>query len=235
MQSLIKLPPQHKAAIKLLHGHLSFGLHTYLPGDSTYFTFLRDPVERVISHYYFLRSHPDLFWIPEEIEQKALSFHEVLERDMIMDITNVQTRLLAGLPYLFPSDAYTDEHLETAKQNLQNHFLVGLTERFDESLLLLSRAFGWQNIYYKRRNVTSQRPHRQEMPAKTVDLIKRKNELDVALYAFAQELFAEQLAQQNRSFFIGLRLFQLLNRLRNSPLRRISPKFQRPSAPLITT
>src|SRR6516162_400599 len=49
---LKKLPLHRRAALQVVKGHMSFGLHEYLPQPSTYITFLRDPVERCISSYY---------------------------------------------------------------------------------------------------------------------------------------------------------------------------------------
>ena len=45
--------------------------------------------------------------------------------------------------------------LETAKRNLEAHFAwVGITERFDESLVLLGRTFGWRDVRYVSANVS---------------------------------------------------------------------------------
>lgn len=216
--AFINLPVERRAAIRLLWGHFPFGLHQYLPGPFTYFTFLRDPVERVISHYYYLLSHPEMFWIPEEIREKNLTLHEVLEREMIVDIKNMYTRLLAGLPYLFPADGYTEQHLQMARQNLQDHFsVVGLVERFDETLLLLQKAYGWQNIYYVQDNVNRQRPDREMIPPETIALIEQQNALDMQLYQFGQELFANQVVQQGASFSQEVRRFQLRNKMWGAP------------------
>lgn len=215
---LINLSMERRAAIRLLWGHFPFGLHQYLPGPFTYFTFLRDPVERVISHYYYLLNHPKMFWIPEEIREKNLTLYEILEREMIMDIKNMYTRLLAGLPYLFPADGYTEQHLETAKYNLQNYFsVVGLVERFDESLLLLKKTYGWRNIYYVQDNVNRQRPGRETIPPETIALIEQQNNLDMELYRFGQELFANQVARHGASFSQEVRRFQLRNKMWGAP------------------
>ncbi len=52
--------------IHLLGGHLPFGIYQYLPSDSRYITFLRDPVERTLSHYYRARSVRKRNPIPED-------------------------------------------------------------------------------------------------------------------------------------------------------------------------
>src|SRR4051812_5972736 len=61
---LMALPEEQRAKIKLLKGHIPFGLHAFLPnGKAEYFTILREPVDRVLSHYYhFARQRTDPFY-----------------------------------------------------------------------------------------------------------------------------------------------------------------------------
>src|SRR6476661_8236883 len=61
---LRKLSKQRLAKIRIFKGHMLFGLHEVLPQPSTYITVLRDPVERVLSAFYYMRTyklHP-LYW-----------------------------------------------------------------------------------------------------------------------------------------------------------------------------
>ena len=39
--------------LQLVRGHMEFGIHSWLTEPVSYFTILREPVNRVISHYYF--------------------------------------------------------------------------------------------------------------------------------------------------------------------------------------
>ena len=48
----------------MFKGHMLFGLHAILPQPATYITVVREPVDRVISSFYFMRNyklHP-LYW-----------------------------------------------------------------------------------------------------------------------------------------------------------------------------
>ena len=42
-----------RAGIRFATGHMAYGVHDDLPGPSSYFTVLRDPIDRVVSFYYF--------------------------------------------------------------------------------------------------------------------------------------------------------------------------------------
>jgi hypothetical protein len=152
--------------------------------------------------------------------QHKIGFHEALERELILDIQNVQTRMIAGLPYDHPPNTYTQEDLQTAMHNLKEYFaVVGLVERFDESLLLLKSVLGWGNIYYNRQNKTPRRPSQDDIPPETMALIEKENVLDIQLYEFAQKLFAEQLAQQDENFVKDLHRFEFWNHTFYDPLR----------------
>jgi len=43
-----------KKQMKFIRGHIKFGLHNYLFQPNKYITILQDPIERMVSWYYFL-------------------------------------------------------------------------------------------------------------------------------------------------------------------------------------
>lgn len=211
-----ELGETQKAGISLLRGHMIFGLHEFMPGASTYFTVLREPVERVVSFLYHIRRRPF-----EGVRCDHLSLIELLESRQISTMDNGQTRMLAGgEQYEYPFGECTDELLQVAKRNLRESFsVVGLFEHFDETLLLLQRTFGWQNLYYVRENVSPGRPSSDELPVATVDLIAEHNRLDLQLYEYARRLFEEQVQGQGPQFPLDVRRYQRANR-RRTPLTK---------------
>jgi hypothetical protein len=121
-----------------------------------------------------------------------LSLKEAIERRVNVMLNDAQTRLLSGAWGEVPFGELTADHLAQAKRNLAQCTVVGLTERFDESLLLMQRAFGWGDISYQRANVTQGRPKKESLDAATLAVIRQAHPLDLALYDYAQQLFAEQ-------------------------------------------
>jgi hypothetical protein len=105
--------------------------------------------------------------------------------------------------------------LERAQKNLREAFVVtGFTEQFDRTLCLLKETLGWTRpIAYRRLNVSPQ-DRQPPIPPQTIAAIRRANQQDLALYRFAQGLFAEQCARQGPLFETRVRLFQMQNRLR---------------------
>ena len=189
---LNRWPVSRLAKMQVLKGHMPFGIHRRLPQPCTYITFLRDPVERVISAYYFAKNyllHPKHRWISK------LTLEEYAR---ISPNHNVQTKYLSGREFVgdYHAGDCTAEMLAMAKENMTQYFsLVGLTERFDEGLAILKIIFGWELAKYAKFNVTKVRPKKDSLPASTVDLIRERNKYDVDLYEFGIPLFNETRAQ----------------------------------------
>ncbi|MCL4262174.1 MAG: sulfotransferase family 2 domain-containing protein [Anaerolineae bacterium] len=209
LQHLQNLPPEQKTDIRLLGGHINFGVHAILPQPATYFTILRRPLALVTSYFYYLRSevsHPNFHLA------KSMTLPEFLESRLDENMSNIQTRLLAGKAHSGSYYECTPDDLEIAKANLRQCAVVGLTERFDETLLLLQKAFGWQNLAYARMNVTRKKPSKGDLPPDVIQAAAQANQLDEALYQYAASLFAEQVGQQDTDFARQVRAFQRQNR-----------------------
>lgn len=209
-----RLDAGSKSELKVLRGHFGFGLHDFLPGPSRCFTLLREPVARVISYDAFVRRTPRHYSYDLVTSNKmSLADFIASKKDCMLD--NAQTRLLSGLEsgHEVPFGECGPDMLEAAKRNLRDAFaVVGLTERFDETLLLLREAFGWRRLFYARQNVSAKRPEKEELPSSTLDAILQINALDVQLYQYAQRLFEEQVGQYGASFAEDVDAFQATNR-----------------------
>ena len=95
--------------------------------------------------------------------------------------------------------------------NIENYFLfIGITEYFDQSILLLQHIMSWKNCYYLRRNVTKA-IDKEIISQELKEKIKEKNYFDIKLYEYAKELFLKNLKQYNLDDQNKLQKFQKHN------------------------
>lgn len=206
------LPLEEKGRIKILKGHFHFGLAPMLPLNANYFTLLRDPVERVVSTYYFVLRNSSNY-LHKTVSSANMSLKDFIEGDLTPEIRNDQTRRIAGVTGVSPINGdfgSGQEMLAAAKRNIEKYFVVvGLTERFDETVLLLKQIFGWVTPFYNSVNVGTNRP--EAITDEITAIIRDKNALDMELYRFAQERFEKQVAGLGPSFQRELWRFRRLN------------------------
>ena len=207
---LWRLPQRRLKKFRVFKGHMPFGLHEVLPQPATYITVMRGAVERVISAYFFMKNyvlHPN-YW---KFRREGWTLEDFVRRS---PRENVQTKMIAGADYDAPCTAET---LLKAKENLQYFSVLGLTERFDESLALMKLRFGWKLESYSSFNVTRTRPQRRDLPQSTLDLIAERNRFDIELYECAAKLFAQAI--DNRAAEVAGVLRQLEAARIKEPLR----------------
>lgn len=213
LDEFLTLPDDQKRKIRLLRGHAGYGLHNNLPGRATYFTILRNPTRRTISYYHFIRRTPH-HYCHQQIVENGWTLGQFLANKADPMADNAQTRLLAGMAsgQEVPFGHCTEAHLKQAKAHLQQMAVVGLTERFDETLLLLQATFGWQKLYYVNQNVTKKPTPPSALPAETTTLLEQVNHLDWELYHFAERLFEAQIKKQQGDWEERLARFRRQNR-----------------------
>ena len=215
IDKLKNLSESQRKKIKIINTHLGFGLHNFLQQPYTYFTFLREPVSRAISMYSYYQKTKNPHFL-------NLSLPEFVQ--IYGGVQNGMTKNLSGMilqSQLSNSNKRQKldcdrETLEIAKRNIQEHFkFIGISERFDESLLLLRKILGWKMPLYDKSNMSS-RP--QNIDQDTLRLIQNLNEFDCQLYEYAQGIFEGLIARQESSFHQELEEFQKANKSRANKL-----------------
>lgn len=202
------LPERVRQEPRLIEGHTIFGLHEFVPRPSVYMTILRDPLALAVSQYFFVRRTPT-HWLHDAA--LGMSFEEYVHSGVSFEMDNSQTRAIAG-DTSTPYGGCSDDLLDTAKNNLDSHFAVtGLTERFDESLVLLKRTFGWSRLCYVPANVAPQRA-RPSISEAALRALRDMNVFDVRLWEYARDRFDRRI-HEDPGFPAELRSFRVRNRL----------------------
>ena len=150
-----------------------------------WFTFLRNPIKRFISHYLF------------EIETMKRISKNLGDFEAWLDTpraANVQVRFLAGA-----------DDVDKAKEILLRMRCVGLLEHFNASLLLIRQRFGLKDfdVFYRRPKNTAasrekevNRQRVQEEFDRHAERIEEINKSDIELHDFAiKEIWPKQVAE----------------------------------------
>ena len=205
-------PQAEKDDIRCIMGHMPFGLHQYFSRPCEYITMLRHPIQRVISLYYYILRNP-IHPLHNTILSSHITLEDFVQSQIDPGIENEQVRLISGINALesLGGKVLTDNHLIAAKKNIDGYFpAVGLTERFDDSVLLFAKIFRWKYIFYRKQNIN--RYAKREVSSSVIQAIEKRNLLDLELYDYAKNKFEENLKMHEVSLSkCKLGLFRLFN------------------------
>lgn len=169
------------ASVCVLHGHYNpVELLELFPkaADAPMITWLRNPVDRVISNYFYLKER-----LAEELDEagKNLNILSKMQRTLMEyardEINrNRQHKFLAGVP-------------------LSDFAFVGIQEHYDEEVAAMAKEFQWPpRIEAPKHNRTGSKPQVSEEEREE---IAELNALDMALYEEGLALRAERLEAPN--------------------------------------
>lgn len=177
-------------------GHLpySFFVGLNLPAQASHTTILREPIERLISYYHYIRSSKT-HYLHEWVMTENVPMHQFFESKPTMEIDNLHVRFLCTTDCSnVPIGGCTKEMLEEAKQNIVEKFDVfGLQEYFDESVAATALVNHWKHKTSPEINRAEKKNKTTDIPKETSDLITETNQLDIQLYEYARPIFIERL------------------------------------------
>jgi hypothetical protein len=211
------LQEAERARPRLIMGHMTYGLHEFVPRPSEYVTLLREPISLVRSQYHHVRRHEGHL-----LHEQAKAYPDLasyIESGLSLEMDNSQTRAFAG-DTTTPFGSCSPEMLELAKQNLAGFAVAGLTERFDESIVAMIRRFGWRRVRYVTTNVDPNRASRRPLTDRELELVRERNALDLDLYAWASDRFQRRVVDAD-GFAADLDAFLEKNR-RYGPIGKLT-------------
>jgi hypothetical protein len=182
------MTPEERARIRFIRGHFRYGFHEEVARPCVYVTLLRDPVERILSLFRYIRvepRHPQHRVVVEE----RLDLGAFLERKMV--VPNEQTWFLSGSRKAEPA-RMSQTDLRAAKRNLRRFKAFGLTERYEDSMRLIGRALHWSPIEYRSFNASPPLAP-DEVPPGILERLEAENAMDRQLYRYAKRLFRTRL------------------------------------------
>jgi Sulfotransferase family len=189
---------------RLLRGHLvNVDFRTLLPQKQfVHATMLRQPVAQLVSHYDYIRRMPT---DPDYAKVKEMPLEEFVQDFAIANLRrNTQTYHVAKAARFNIEHLPAQDIFEIALESLDHFAFVGLLERFQDSLFLLSYIFGWRPIMNTRKenanDPKSDRSFHEEryadrLSSATLHLIQESTQLDQQLYDYASQIFSDRFTK----------------------------------------
>jgi hypothetical protein len=126
-------------------------VHQYFEGTYKYITFLRHPVDRFISHYYYSKNNKQ-HYLYEKINKNNLSLCDFASLDIATELDNGMCRYITGINPPLPSVNFESIYLK-ATEIIDNKFaFIGIVEEFDKSLLRFYKFHKTPVYFYKKQN-----------------------------------------------------------------------------------
>lgn len=143
--------------------------------DYAYITFLREPLQRAVSHYYHWKKRGVAS--NHRIWQKFTNENWSLERFLLSkEFSNLQSQFLWGFP-------------------IKNFDFIGLAEHFEESLMLLGNIIPelhGLNVYSENINTGKNVNEKYSIDLSLAEEFKKRNRDDYELYEQALKIYAKQ-------------------------------------------
>jgi hypothetical protein len=149
-------------------------------------TFLRDPIERVLSEHRFILYKCKL-------KKCRVSHRLPLKGDPIDTASNLVCLMLSGLDEKDPLIPI-ETHLMHAKKVLaEKFFFIGITEQMNESIHLLYTRLGWE--LPEEIPSFNETNYKKEWAEEVLQGIAERNWADIELYEYALHLYQLQKEQ----------------------------------------
>ncbi|MGC1310037.1 MAG: sulfotransferase family 2 domain-containing protein [Phormidesmis sp.] len=171
-----------------VHGHRVFyGLHNISEREYRYYTFLRHPVDRVISLYNFWASCENRKNIMFR-DGNLISFREFIKTEYASNsILRFLYHAMEG--ELTPGsqiETCSEHHLNVAKKFLDKCWFVGFVESFEEDFQFVCSNMGIN--YQRNRKRASGKYFQISQDPAIKELVLEANKFDMRLFEYAKQL-----------------------------------------------
>ena len=193
VSDFLKLTLQEKNKLEVVIGHFEYGFHRHLVHCARpirYATFVREPIKRCLSLYNHFANL--------SFRGDPPKFKEFLKSPIGLQFDNYQTRIISGC---YPKFGQCNKAmLDIAIERIEREFaLVGVTELFDESIIVATQKLDWQIFPYESRNMSSQlgvdlRGNLSSKgPNNDLNQLEQMNSLDHELYNYCKKKLLDDL------------------------------------------
>lgn len=170
--------------IRLIHGHIRLGSEPDIGREPLYVSLVRDPIDRIASQYWYLRS--GLGWrIPQDPKKRLAlgrsldEYIEALYKLGARHSWNQQCQYFAR-----------EQSFEAARQACERQFFCVMTfDRIAEFTNSICQAANIENVAVKHSNRSSKRPRHTPLSEASLALMEKMYGEDMKLYRWLKNRY----------------------------------------------
>ncbi len=176
------LPDEIRWKYKLIFGHLANELRDYVHPDTICTTVFREPIDRIVSHYYYVKvktSH----YLHEKVINEKIGLLDYCRLNLSEELSNYYITHFTQMS-LSEIEKNPEQSVALALKNiLKNYHLIGFQNNIPAFLDSLERVGNFEFTSKQAvKNKTMNRVKTREIDLKAKKEIERNNSLDLMLY-----------------------------------------------------
>ncbi|MCE7994685.1 MAG: sulfotransferase family protein [Roseivirga sp.] len=182
VQNFARLAEKKQQSYLLIHGHLARGLFSLVPENTLYITTLRDPIDRIASHYEYVKRDKTNH-LHRKVVEGNIFLTDYCARHLSPELENWYVSYFSGLT---KDEMYADpgQAIEIAYSHLiKDYQLIGFQDRIPDFLNKVAELAGLPNAkadkHHKNKTI---RHDGGSLSDEERDSISSYNKLDIALY-----------------------------------------------------
>jgi hypothetical protein len=186
VETFLAKTPTERAKYRLIAGHLAHELLDALPTDLVSITILRNPVDRVISHYFYVLQDKG-HYLHRSVKEQSIDLLTYVNSGNA-ELNDWYTVHFTGLTKVEAREL-GDEAVKQALQTIRDRYdVVGMLDQIETCMQKIKTIAGFRADFGGYHlNKTESRPALEEIDEDVISAIQANNTLDLKLYHLLRE------------------------------------------------
>jgi hypothetical protein len=182
LENFRKLSQKKRYGYDLVKGHMAHKLLDHVHPECIKVTVLREPVDRIVSHYYYAKGSPS-HYLYSHIHSNQMSLVDYANSNLSAELRNWYTVHYSGLTSQ-EAERNPRESIDKACETVLTRYnIIGFLDDFSFFADTLRKQANFRYAYTNTKiNVSEGRPRVENLEASIIDKIKQINYLDIELY-----------------------------------------------------
>lgn len=182
----INLSEKKRYGFDLIKGHLVHSLIDYVHPDTLKITLLRDPVERIISHYYYVKNNPG-HYLYQAINKQNMGLEDYVSSGISNELRNWFVSHFLGISYEEAEQNPVKSIDAAVRLVLNNYNIIGFLNEIESFTDEVDKVAHLKYPYNGEQINKSERPKNNIIPENVIKTINNINFLDVEFYKQIRE------------------------------------------------